>query len=128
IAGFSSGFCWFRRHGHGQRMDHPLLPVPPMPSIRPPARRLTAVGISLALVLVAQPVRAAEPQPPSALSLDAAIRAAFARNRDVIAARLGVSAAEVERVAAGVLPNPQFGYGVGNFAIGGGTLNCINVP
>src|SRR5207302_572285 len=46
----------------------------------------------------------------------------------VIAAKLGVTAAEVERVAAGLLPNPVFSYSVGNLTIGGGTVNCVNQP
>src|SRR5262245_35725023 len=117
-------------------MDRPLLPAPPMPSIH------LQVGAALSLLALAAP-RAARAHdghgahdaspgaaadgaiaPGAALSLEDAIRAAFARNRDVIDARLGVDAAEVERVAAGVLPNPQLGYGVSNFALGGGTFNC----
>ncbi len=52
------------------------------------------------------------------LTMDQAVAIALARNRDLIAARLEVEAAQVERVAAGIYPNPDFSYTYGNIVLG----------
>jgi cobalt-zinc-cadmium efflux system outer membrane protein len=46
-----------------------------------------------------------------------AVSAALSRSRDLIAARLNVEAAEVDKVAAAIWPNPMFSYGAGNLVI-----------
>jgi cobalt-zinc-cadmium efflux system outer membrane protein len=46
-----------------------------------------------------------------------AVSAALNRSRELIAARLNVEAAEVDKVAAAIWPNPQFAYGAGNLVI-----------
>ena len=91
--------------------------------------RLLLLALCVSLTLPC-PARAETVLPalPQLLTLDDALHVALARNRDVIAAKLGVSAAEVERVAAGVLPNPQLSYSMGNLVLGQGTLNCVNSP
>lgn len=53
-------------------------------------------------------------------SMDAAVRMALERNRDVIAARLEIRAAEVDRAAAGVYWNPVFTYSMNNVVLGQG--------
>src|SRR5262244_955091 len=50
--------------------------------------------------------------------MDQAVAIALARNRDLIAARLDVEAAQVERIAAGIYPNPDFSYSFGNIVLG----------
>jgi cobalt-zinc-cadmium efflux system outer membrane protein len=69
--------------------------------------------------------RVTAPEPPHELPLEQAVAGAFARNRDVIASKLGISAAEVELVAARILPNPVLSYNAGNLSVGSGTFNCI---
>jgi outer membrane protein, heavy metal efflux system len=49
-----------------------------------------------------------------------AVALALRRNRDVIAARLEIEAAQVERIAAGIYPNPIFLYSAGNMVLGQG--------
>jgi cobalt-zinc-cadmium efflux system outer membrane protein len=49
-----------------------------------------------------------------------AVGLAMHRNRDVIAAQLDLKATEVDRVAAGVYPNPVLSYTVGNLVLGKG--------
>jgi outer membrane protein, heavy metal efflux system len=63
---------------------------------------------------------AAEPASPQPLSMDQAVSIALARNRDIIAARLDVEAAQVERVAAGIYANPDLSYTYGNIVLGSG--------
>src|SRR5262245_51425871 len=52
------------------------------------------------------------------MTMEQAVSTAFQRNRDIIAARLDVEAAQVERVAAGIYPNPDFSYTYGNIVLG----------
>jgi cobalt-zinc-cadmium efflux system outer membrane protein len=54
------------------------------------------------------------------LTMDAAVATAVARSRDLIAARLEVEAAEVERIAARFYPNPYFTYTLGNVVLPSG--------
>ena len=55
-----------------------------------------------------------------AFTMDRAVAIAFQRNRDVIAARLEIEAAEVDRIAAGLYWNPLFSYTFGNIVLGKG--------
>jgi cobalt-zinc-cadmium efflux system outer membrane protein len=52
------------------------------------------------------------------LTMSDAVATAMQRNRDLIAARLEVEGAELDRVQAGLYPNPQFSYTVGNIVLG----------
>jgi cobalt-zinc-cadmium efflux system outer membrane protein len=52
------------------------------------------------------------------MTMDQAVGIALERNRDIIAARLDVQAAEVERVAARLYPNPELSYTYANIVLG----------
>src|SRR5690349_4244851 len=54
------------------------------------------------------------------LTMEAAVATALDRNLALIAARLQVREAEVQRVAAGMLPNPEVEYSLGNVVLGEG--------
>ena len=56
--------------------------------------------------------------------MDQAVSIALSRNRDIIAARLDVEAAQVERVAAGIYPNPDISYTYGNIVLGNANNQC----
>lgn len=60
------------------------------------------------------------------LTMENAVRIALERNRNVIAARLDIEAAQVDRIAAGVYWNPVFTYSIGNLVLGQG--NTANNP
>jgi cobalt-zinc-cadmium efflux system outer membrane protein len=62
-----------------------------------------------------------------ALTIDDAVATAMQRNRDLIAARLEVEAAELDRVQAGLYPNPVFSYTVGNIVAGTANPQGTNV-
>ncbi|MDD1748904.1 MAG: TolC family protein [Methanothrix sp.] len=53
-----------------------------------------------------------------ALTIDDAVGTALQRNRDLIAARLEVEAAQLDRVQAGLYPNPTLSYTLGNVVVG----------
>ena len=61
------------------------------------------------------------------MTMDRAVAIALQRNRAVIAARLDIEAAQVERIAAGVYWNPQFTYAVGNVVLGSGNAQNIGL-
>ncbi len=54
------------------------------------------------------------------LTMDRAVAIALQRNRDIVAARLEIEAAQVDRITAGLYWNPQFQYAVGNVVLGAG--------
>jgi cobalt-zinc-cadmium efflux system outer membrane protein len=62
------------------------------------------------------------------LTMDDAVQIALRRNRDVIAARLDVEAAEYDKVAAKVYPNPVLSYQVGDLVLGRGNSQGQNPP
>ncbi|HEX7672200.1 MAG TPA: TolC family protein [Polyangiaceae bacterium] len=87
--------------------------------------------IGVAVLLLAAPSLATEvqrdPAPEKAvdaqlpeLTMDQAVTIALSRNRDVIAAKLEIRAAELEAVAARVYPNPVLSYSLGNLVLGEG--------
>lgn len=78
---------------------------------------VVAAAVVAALALVAPP-RAGGAEPQRALTMDEAVALALRQNRDVIAARLEIDAAELDVVAARVYPNPQLQYSVGNLVLG----------
>ena len=82
------------------------------------ARHLaTSLVVALALA-AARPARGQG----ASLTMDQAVAIAFERNRDVIAARLEIRAAELDQVAARLYPNPVLSYSVGNLPIGSGNV------
>lgn len=58
-----------------------------------------------------------EPMLPG-ISMDRAVSVALQRNRDVIAAKLEIRAAELDKVAASLYPNPVVSYSMGNLVVG----------
>lgn len=52
------------------------------------------------------------------ISMNRAVAIALQRNRDVIAAKLEIRAAELEKVAASLYPNPVVSYSMGNLVLG----------
>lgn len=62
-----------------------------------------------------------------ALSEEQAVALALERNRDLIAARLDVRAAEVDKLAATVLPNPELSYSAGNIVLPPGNPQDIGL-
>jgi len=77
-----------------------------------------AVGAAACALFAASAPRSASAA--EALTMDRAVAVAFQRNRDVIAARLEIQVAEVDRIAAGLYWNPQFSYTFGNIVLGKG--------
>src|SRR5205814_780935 len=88
---------------------------------------MMAPRVSIVLVLVAFLARAGRAVAADAapLKMEQAVAIAFERNRDVIAARLEIRAAELDQVAAGLYPNPVLSYSIGNLPVGSG--NPYNV-
>jgi cobalt-zinc-cadmium efflux system outer membrane protein len=72
-------------------------------------RRLAAVALALALAPAARAER---------VTMDQSVSLAMQQNRDAIAARLDIDAAELDRVQARLYPNPVLSYTVGNLVVG----------
>ncbi len=70
---------------------------------------------ALAVLCAALPAAAQQLTP---LTPEQAVAIALQRNRDAIAARLDIEAAELDKVAASVYWNPVFSYTVGNLVLG----------
>ncbi len=97
--------------------------VDPSPAPRRVASARTACGALLSLVVALATARSTHAQgarSPDALTLDAVVRAALARNPLIAAAEARVRAARGSRTTAGALPNPVAGYDVQNAAFPGG--------
>lgn len=58
------------------------------------------------------------PQPAPILKVDEAVAIGLRNSKELVAARLDVEAAEVERLAARTLPNPALSYTLGNLVLG----------
>ncbi len=87
--------------------------------------RLAAFSASLVLAVAfaaadGRTAAAAEGATGPTMSIDQAVALALQHNRDVIATRLDIEAAQIDRVAAGLYPNPLFTYTAGNFVLGSG--------
>jgi cobalt-zinc-cadmium efflux system outer membrane protein len=70
----------------------------------------------------------ARPDPEAGLpelTMDRAVAIALTRNRDVIAAKLEIREAELDRVEAGLYPNPVLSYSVGNLVLGAGNQGNV---
>jgi cobalt-zinc-cadmium efflux system outer membrane protein len=81
-------------------------------------RAIAALLASAGAILLAPaaPARAAG----GVLTMDDAVRVALERNREVIATRLDIEAAQLEVVAARIYPNPVASYSIGNLVLGTG--------
>ena len=78
-------------------------------------RKLWGAVVFLALTLAGEGRAAADD-----LSMEQGVQVALQRNRDIIAARLEIDAAQVDRIAAGLYWNPIFSYTVSNIVLGAG--------
>jgi cobalt-zinc-cadmium efflux system outer membrane protein len=76
-----------------------------------------AVAILAALVMLAS---ARTSRAEGGMSIDQAVAIALQRNRDVLATKLDIEAAQIDKIAASVYPNPVFSYTVGNVVVGTG--------
>ncbi len=54
------------------------------------------------------------------MTSDQAVAIALQRNRDVMATKLDVESSQIDRIAAGLYPNPVFSYSAGNVVLGSG--------
>ncbi|HVY48975.1 MAG TPA: TolC family protein, partial [Minicystis sp.] len=86
-----------------------------------PTNRLAAVAAALAALATTATAAA------DGLTMDQAVATALKRNRDAIAAELDIEAAQLDRVAAGIYPNPQFSYTVGNIVLGSGNTQGMGL-
>jgi cobalt-zinc-cadmium efflux system outer membrane protein len=75
---------------------------------------------AIAAVIVGTVLAAAAPARGQGLTMDQAVAVALQRNRDVIAARLEIEAAQLDVVAARIYPNPALQYAIGNLVLGNG--------
>ncbi len=79
-------------------------------------RHVAAAFVLLLTLGAGRAVRDAD----GSLTMDRAVAIALHRNRDVIAARLDIRAAELDQIAAAIYPNPVLSYTVGNLTVGAG--------
>ncbi|HEX3697504.1 MAG TPA: TolC family protein [Polyangia bacterium] len=86
------------------------------------AAKMAGMMIAALVLAGASPARAQQ-----ALTIDDAVTVALKQNRDVIAARLDIDAAQLDVVAARVYPNPQFEYSFGNIVLGNANAQGMNL-
>jgi cobalt-zinc-cadmium efflux system outer membrane protein len=77
-----------------------------------------AVAGAAAALAAPAGARAQAPTVTASLTMDQAVTLAFQQNRDVIAAKLEIQAAELDVVAARIYPNPILQYNLGNLVLG----------
>lgn len=87
----------------------PTSPSPPSPSPSPP-------GSTSSPTPTPTPTPTSDPD----LTIDQAVAIALQRNRDVIAAKLQIREAELDRIEAGLYWNPTLSYSAGNIVLGDG--------
>jgi cobalt-zinc-cadmium efflux system outer membrane protein len=102
--------------------------------------RLAAAAVLLSLAAAGRPARAGDPPAPapapvagpaeavSALNMEQAVAIALQKNRAVIASRLDIEASQLDRLAAGIYPNPTFSYTLGNIVLGAGNSQGLSPP
>ncbi len=83
--------------------------------------RAASVLVGVTAVLAAAPAGA------GSLSMDEAVALALRQNRDVIAARLDINAAELDKLAVSIYPNPTFLYALGNLVVGPGNAQGMGL-
>lgn len=98
-----------------------MAPLPDGAGVRPAA---AADDLARAAVAAA-PVSAAAGRE---MTVEEAVTIALARNREVIAAKMEIEAAELDVVAARVYPNPTLQYAVGNLVIGNANPQAGMMP
>ncbi len=76
---------------------------------------VVAIAIAMLGLVAVERTAAAED-----MTMARAVAIALLRNRDVIAIKLDIQASQVDRIAAGIYPNPIAYYSVGNIGVGGG--------
>jgi cobalt-zinc-cadmium efflux system outer membrane protein len=98
---------------------------------------MKAILLASAILLAgaaAVPVRAAAATSPASadpaaglpeLTMARAVAIALARNRDVIAAKLEIQEAELDKVEASLYPNPVISYTAGNLVLGSGNSGNV---
>jgi cobalt-zinc-cadmium efflux system outer membrane protein len=79
-------------------------------------KRLVLAAATIATTLAAASGGVARAQ--GAFTMEEAVSLALQRNRDVIAAKLEIDAAQLDIVAARVYPNPSLQYSIGNLVLG----------
>lgn len=96
--------------------------------MRTQARLMTMIMV--VSLSVARQSRGEETSPPGPslplLSMDRAVGIALRQNRDVIAAKLEIRAAELDKVAASLYPNPVLSYSMGNLVLGSGNPSNVS--
>ena len=88
---------------------------------------MTSGARIFAVVMVALALRPAPVAAAAGLTMDDAVRVAFARNRDLIAAKLDVDTAATDVIAARMLPNPVVSYTLGNLVLGRGNNQMMGL-
>lgn len=79
-------------------------------------RRWAAAILAVLVLLASERTSRAE----GGMSIDQAVAIALQRNRDVLATKLDIEAAQIDKISASVYPNPVFSYTVGNVVVGTG--------
>ncbi len=79
-------------------------------------RRLAAALFAALVLLGSERASRAE----GGMTVDQAVTIALQRNRDVLATKLDIEAAQIDKIAASVYPNPVFSYTAGNVVVGNG--------
>ena len=94
-------------------------PAVPNPAPAAPSRSAAASAAPAAQPGPDGPPREASPSEPRfpELTIQGAMAIALRQNRDIIAAKLDITAAELDRVAAGLYWNPVFSYSANNLVL-----------
>lgn len=94
--------------------------------MRPDRSRLISLSLAMSAVLSALLCAQAVSSPP-AMTMHQAVELAFARNRDVLAARLEVQDKLVDELVASLWQNPQLSYNIQNLVWGRGNNQQENI-
>lgn len=94
-----------------------------MSSLAMRLRWLVVLGVLRCAAAQADPGAASEP-----LTMAQAVAAALSHNREVIAARLDIETAQLDRIAASVYPNPVLSYNLGNLVLGDANPQYPPIP
>src|SRR5436309_12292846 len=83
---------------------------------------------AIAIAAVLSTLASIAPARAESMTSDQAVAVALTRNRDAIAARLDIEAAELDRVAAAIYPNPVFSYTLANLVLGSANPQGMTPP
>src|SRR5262249_16744345 len=106
---------------HAPHLADALRARRPLVRLRPTRAKggsMNAPRWTVGLVAVLALAFAKDARADAPLTMEQAVAIALERNRDVIAARLDIRAAELDQVAAGLYPNPIVAYTIANLPIG----------